>query len=280
MDERPSRTALRVALRRAAHQLCDAKPLVFDDPFAVKILGADFAEELKKTETRLAKPFSVALRAFLVARSRYAEVCLAAAYGRGVRQYCLLGAGLDTFGLRNRLAGLQVFEVDHPATQVWKRGLLERNRIELPGSLRLVPVDFEQDSLRGRLEAAGFDGSQPAFFAWLGVVPYLTLEAFRETVRLVAASAAGSGVVLDYALPREALPALERMAHDSLASRVALAGEPFRLFFRPEQMRAELERFQQVEDLGREELNTRYFAGRTDQLRVRGTAGRIVCAWV
>ncbi len=280
MEERPSRTALRVALRRAAHQVYDAQPLVFDDPMAVRILGAEYAEELRKTENKLHKPFSVALRAFLVARSRYAEDCVAAAYARGVRQYCLLGAGLDTFGLRNGFAGLRVFEVDHPATQAWKRGLLSRVGLAAPESLTFAPANFQRDCLEEQLRVAGMDLGAPAFFGWLGVVPYLTLEAFRGTVGLIAGRPVGSGVVMDYGLPREALPLLERMGRDSLASRVALAGEPFQLFLRPEEMRAELAGFREVEDVGAWELNARYFAGRKDELRVRGTAGRVVCAWV
>ncbi len=280
IEEHASRTALRVALRRAAHQVYDARPLVFEDALAVRILGPEYAEELRKTATKLEKPFSVALRAFLVGRSRYAEDCLRAAYARGCRQYCLLGAGLDTFGYRNQLEGLRVFEVDHPATQAWKRGLLERSGIAVPDSVTLVPVDFERHTLLGRLEAVGFDAWAPVFCALLGVVPYLTLEAFRETLGFVGARAKGSGVVMDYGLPREALPFLEQLAHDSLASRVKRAGEPFQLFFRPEEMRAELETFSKVEDLGATELNGRYFEGRGDELRMRGTAARLVCAWI
>ena len=244
------------------------------------ILGDEFSGELGKTETKRAKPYSMALRAFLVARSRYAEDCLAAAYARGVRQYCVLGAGLDTFGCRNDLTGLRVFEVDHPATLAWKRGLLERNGIAVPASLRFVPVDFERDQLLGRLESAGFDAWQPVFFAWLGVVPYLTLEAFRETLGFVAGRAESSGVVMDYGLPRDALPFLERLAHDSLATRVKLAGEPFRIFFRPEEIRNELNGFRSLEDLGSEQLNERYFRGRPDDLRMRGSAARMLCGWI
>src|SRR5882757_4834572 len=102
-ESRPSRTALRVALRRAAHQIYDAPPLVLDDPIAVPILGHEYAEELRKTATKLHKPFSAALRAFLVVRSRYAEDQLARAlsHPNPVTQYILLGAGLDTFAYRN-----------------------------------------------------------------------------------------------------------------------------------------------------------------------------------
>ena len=153
-DARPSRTALRVALRRAAHQLYDARPLVLDDPIAVSILGDSYADELSRTPTRPDRPFSVALRAFLVARSRYAEDNLARAISQGVTQYVLLGAGLDTFAHRNPYLQLRVFEVDHPATQQWKRGLLENSRLPSPANLIYGPVDLECQSLPERLYSA------------------------------------------------------------------------------------------------------------------------------
>jgi methyltransferase (TIGR00027 family) len=228
----PSRTALRVALRRAIHQVHDA-PLVFKDPLAVPILGDKYAEELRRIPMQPERAFAVGLRSFLVARSRYAEENVARAIDAGVRQYVLLGAGLDTFGCRNPYDGLRVFEVDHPATQAWKRELLGRSGIPVPESLTFAPVDFESQTLAKQLAGAGFDFAAPAFFGWLGVVPYLTLEAFRATLAFISERPAGSGVTLDYGQPREALPLLERMAHDALAKRVQLAGEPFRLFFTP-----------------------------------------------
>lgn len=267
-------------MRRAAHQIYDAKPLVFEDPFAVSILGEVYADELRRTPTRPDRPFSVALRAFLVARSRYAEDNLARAVNQGVSQYVLLGAGLDTFAHRNSHPGLRVFEVDHPATQQWKRELLERNGMRMPQGLTYAPVDFERQSLPEQLLAAGFDADVPAFFAWLGVVPYLTLPAFRTTVGFIAARAQGSGLVLDYGQPRAVLPLLEQLAHDSLASRVQLAGEPFQLFFTPEQIAGELVGFRDIEDIGSAEINARYFAGRSDSLLLRGSAGRLLSAWL
>lgn len=277
---RPSRTALRVAMRRAAHQIYDAKPLIFDDPLAVSILGDTYAEEIRRTPTRPDRPFSVSLRAFLVARSRYAEDNLARAVARGVSQYVLLGAGLDTFAHRNSFPGLRVFEVDHPATQLWKRQLLESGGIAAPDGLTYAPVDFERESLPEQLLAAGFDPQAPSFFAWLGVVPYLTAAAFRTTLDFISSQPQGSGVVLDYGQPRRVLPMLEQLAHDSLASRVALAGEPFQLFFTPEEMAAELTEFRAIEDLGTDEINSRYFTGRSDSLKLRGTAGRLLSAWL
>jgi methyltransferase (TIGR00027 family) len=279
MDQgKPSQTALSVALRRAAHQLYDV-PLVFADPVAVPLLGEEYAETLRRTPTRADRPFSIAMRAHLVARSRYAEDALAVAASRGVRQYVLLGAGLDTFAYRNPYPDLQVFEIDHPATQQWKHGLLLRNRIAIPESVTYVPVDFETHSLELQLMSAGFDRSSPAFFGWLGVVPYLTLAAFRATVAFLSTLAPGTGLALDYGQPRAVLPLFEQLAHDSLASRVEARGEPFRLFFTPPQIAAALEPFTAIEDIGREEINARFFAGRSDQLQIRGHAGRLLSAW-
>jgi methyltransferase (TIGR00027 family) len=276
----PSRTALRVALRRAAHQLYDAQPLVLEDPIAVAILGERYAEELRRTPIRPDRPFSIALRAFIVARSRYAEDMLRDAVAQGVTQYVLLGAGLDTFAHRNPYSDLRVFEVDHPATQSWKRDLLSEGTLTPPKNLVYAPVDFETQDLPTQLYAAGFDPEASAFFAWLGVVPYLTHGAFRSTIDFIASRPRGSGLVLDYAQPRSALPFREQLAYDSLASRVQLAGEPFQLFFTSSKISTELDAFYNLEDLGSPEINARYFDGRGDNLRALGSAGRLLSAWL
>src|ERR1700749_3958532 len=152
---RPSQTALRVATRRAAHQLFDT-PKVLEDPLAVRIIGRDVAGSLSSIADRLS-PSARYMRAFMAARARYAEDQLAEAVGRGVTQFVILGAGLDTFGYRNPFPNLRVFEVDHPATQAWKHEQLQAAGIVVPASSQLVPVDFEKQSLRAQLEAAGFD---------------------------------------------------------------------------------------------------------------------------
>jgi methyltransferase (TIGR00027 family) len=282
LQSQPSKTALRVALRRAAHQIFDPPPLVLVDPIAVPILGREYAEDLRKTATRLHKPFSAALRAFLVARSRYAEDTLAAAVSQGVTQYVLLGAGLDTFAYRNPHPTLRVFEVDHPSTQLWKRDLLKKNTIAIPPSLTFTPVNFENQSLPNQLRLTGFNPAIPTVFAWLGVVPYLTLPAFRSTVRYLAEQPTRSAVILDYAQPRDTLSPLEQLAHDSIAERVALAGEPFLLYFTPEDIATELAAFNRIEDLGSPEINARYFPPRElpmpGPLQTRGTAGRLLSA--
>lgn len=283
IEAQPSRTALRVALRRAAHQLVDAEPLVFRDPFAQRILGAEAAQELLRTPKAARKPFSAGLRAWMVARARFAEDVLAEDIrNNAATQYVVLGAGLDTFALRNPFPHLRVFEVDHPATQAWKRERLAAAGLRLPETASLVPVDFETQSLRQQLLHAGFNMAQPTVTAWLGVVPYLTPEAFAATCRVLGRFAPGSSLVFDYSQPREALPPIEQLMLDSLSARVAQAGEPFQLFFTPAALSEELDVHGLTvrEDLGSRELNARYFAHRTDGLGLRGTAGRLCHAAV
>jgi len=283
IEAQPSRTALRVALRRAAHQVHDAKPLVFDDPLAVRILSKESRAELARTPDSEKRPFSAALRAFMVCRARFAEDVLASGVRiSDVSQYLVLGAGLDTFAYRNPFAGVKVFEVDHPATQAWKRERLEDAGIALPQSMQFVAVDFERQSLREQLLAAGFDPGAPTVTAWLGVVPYLTLEAFRSTVSLLGSFAEGSEVVFDYSQPREVLSPREQLMLDSMASRVAQAGEPFQLFFTPQALAKELEvaGLKVVEDLDGPAIHARYLEGRSDGLALRGRGGRICHARV
>jgi methyltransferase (TIGR00027 family) len=158
-----SKTAQRVAIRRAAHQVLD-HPRVLDDPLALRIIGVEAARELR-SDPRENHKFSRAFRAFMAARSRYAEDELAQAVECGVSQYVILGAGLDTFAYRNPHASLHVFEVDHPATQGWKRDQLREAGIPIPQSLTFVPIDFEHQTLESALMNAGLDCASPAFFS-------------------------------------------------------------------------------------------------------------------
>ena len=261
-------------MRRAAHQVLDDDPKVLHDPLAVSIVGR---ENLDTGDSSVSR----SMRAFMVARSRYAEDQLAAAVAKGVRQYVVLGAGLDTFAYRNPFADLRVFEVDHPATQAWKRDQLQAGGIAIPERFAFVAVDFEKQTLNAELVAAGFTISQPAFFSWLGVTPYLSREAFQGTLHFIAAMPTGSGVAFDFAVERSALGFMERMALDELARRVASAGEPFQLFFDPRMLAEELEGmgFSGVERLSSSEINSRYFANRSDKLRVRGGLGQLISAY-
>ena len=274
-----SRTALGVALRRAAHQIYDEDPLVLNDPIAVPLLTSRYAKALADAQEDLNEDSSRLMRAWLLARSRFAEDHLARAVEAGVRQYVLLGAGLDTFGFRNPHPGLEVYEVDHPATQSWKQELAEASEVVAPESLHFVSVDFETQKLSERLEEAGLDSHAPTVFALLGVVMYLTADAFGETLKYIAGFPEGSGVIFDYAVPRDMLPVEEIDARDELASRVESIGEPFRLFFSPDEIGKVLGPFGLIEDVDDKELNHRYFDGRTDQLSLKGRSGHMIAAY-
>ena len=276
-EGKPSATAYRVAQRRAAHQLLD-RPLVFDDPLAVRIAGADDPARRDGRafdSTRLSK----ALRAFFAARSRFAEDQLAAAVADGLDQYVVLGAGLDTFAYRNPHQHLRVFEVDFPATQAWKQSLLARAEIAIPPSLTFVPVDFEKISLSGALAGAGFDVSKPGWFSWLGVTMYLARETVIQTLAFIGGLPPGSGVVFDYGVDPARLGTMERFIFERFAERVAAAGEPWVTGFEPATLADDLRRLglPTIEDLGQAEINARYFSGRTDELQV-GSLGRLVAA--
>jgi len=278
----PSRTAQGAALYRAAHQILE-RPLVFDDPVALRILGAERVKQLALNLDRLQTPGERAMRAFLVMRSRYAEDQLARVHSGGTAQYLVLGAGLDTFAYRNPYGTrLRVFEIDDPSTQAWKRARLADQGIELPRTLTFVPVDFEKDSLDDHLRRAGFKRNAPVFISWLGVTMYLTQDAVMQTLQFVARSCArGSEIVFDFSLPDEALGEIERAARARRAKVVASLGEPWISYFDPAMLSKQLIAlgFAQTNDLGAREANQRYFANRTDGFSVRGSA-RIMTARV
>ena len=258
MNERqPSRTALGAAGYRAAHQQLEGGK-VFYDPLARTILGDDADTIIAGLS---AGPAQQRMRIFMAARSRFAEDCLGAAVSRGVRQAVLLGAGLDTFALRNPHSdsGLQVFEVDHPATQAWKRKRLAEVGLAVPASLTFAAVDFETDDLGRGLGEAGFKPDRPAFFIWLGVVPYLGRAAIAATLRYIA-GIQGAEVVFDYSEPLENYPLERRADIAALAAYTAEIGEPWLSYFDPDEITRELRGFGfgDIEDLGMSEMAYRY----------------------
>jgi methyltransferase (TIGR00027 family) len=262
----PSRTALGAAGHRAAHQVLESG-LIFADPLALRILGPDANAAI---EAARSDPARRRLRLFIAVRTRFAEDALAAAVVSGVRQLVVLGAGLDTFAYRSPFGDrLRVFEVDHPATQAWKRRRLDDAAIPLPPVLRFAPVDFEHGTLADGLTAAGFDPAQPGFLTWLGVVPYLTEPAVFSTLAWIASLAGGAHVVFDYGNPP--LPG-DDAAHRQLAERVAAGGEPFRSHFETDILHAKLAAlgFGRIEDLGPPAIRQRYFAGRGGPVPDRG----------
>lgn len=268
----PSRSALRVAELRAVHALLD-DPVVLDDPVALPLLGRQAAAALREDPFALNDPLSRGLRAALVVRSRFAEDELASRVGEGVRQYVVLGAGLDTFACRNPWPALDVFEVDHPATQAWKRALLADAGIATPPNLRFAATDFEQRSLEQALEAAGFRRDRPACFSWLGVTMYLRPESVMETLAAVARCAPGSSICFDFRLPPHLLNPVERAIGDVVTAQVAALGEPWIAAFEPEALRDDLLRigFREASEVSGDELTRRYLPRRKDGLRAPGS---------
>src|SRR5271155_1465149 len=255
---KPSRTAWAAAAHRAAHQILE-HGRIFSDPLAVRILGQDADTAAREAAER---PSTRAMRLFIAARTHFAEDALATAIAQGVRQLVILGAGLDTYAYRSPFADrLHIFEVDHPATQAWKRERLADAAIQIPTSLTFAPIDFERQTLPDGLAAAGFDPAQQTFFTWLGVVPYLTEDAIWSTLRFIASLPDGAHVVFDYSDPPHTLSPSQRDYHDRRAAHVEAIGESWVSYFEADTLRTKLLSlgFTEVEDLGPPQIATRYF---------------------
>ncbi|GAA4309850.1 class I SAM-dependent methyltransferase [Compostibacter hankyongensis] len=221
--DKESITSRGVSMLRAVHQLSDPGPKILDDTVILRLLPEDLIRHIRENAVRYAHPAARALRAHVLLRSRYAEDCLSEAFRRGVRQYIILGAGLDTFPYRQPewAHELRIFELDHPATQADKRGLLENAGIAVPENLGFVSVNLETGDLRAALRASAFDPARPAFISWLGVMPYLTPAANDRIFRFAADLPASSELVFTFSQkdrPGEPHP---------LALRAAELGEPW-----------------------------------------------------
>ena len=253
--DEPSRTALMIARQRAAHQVLDHGSIL-DDPFAMKILHEDEKDVVQFANKH---PLASIGRLFAAARSRIAEDALSRAVERGVRQMVILGAGLDTFALRNPHSGLEIYEVDHPATQAGKRQRLAEAQIALPPWLVFVPIDFERDDVGEKLVAAGFQQNSPAFFTWLGVVPYLTKEAIGSTLGCIS-SIRNSEVVFDYMQPPEAFSEELRQIEKARAEQLEKIGERSDSRFEPDGIAAIIRshRFCDIEDISFQEITSRF----------------------
>jgi methyltransferase (TIGR00027 family) len=275
----PDSTAVRVALWRALHVEIDPLPHVLEDQVGLALVDPDNGWRNRPDMS----PFTMPFRASILARARFIEDLVAEQAARGVGQYVILGAGLDTFVQRQpQIASrLTVFEVDRPGPQAWKRQRLIELGFGIPPGLRLVPVDFEAgESWWDRLAVAGFDTGQPAVVASTGVSMYLTQDANMSTMRQVAALAPGSTLVMSFMLPIELAdlelrPAFERAAEGARAS-----GTPFVSFFTPQEMMALARQvgFKEARHVSAALLALRYFAGRTDGLRPPNNAEELVVA--
>ncbi len=282
-DERataPDSTAVRVALWRALHVEIDPPPHVLEDEIGLRLAapadGWQARPDMDPAGTR-------GFRASIVARARFIEDLVAGQAGRGVSQYVILGAGLDTFAQRRPqiASGMRVFEVDQPGPQAWKRQRLAELGFGVPDWLRLVPVDFERGtSWWERLAEAGFDPGEPAVVASTGVSMYLTREATAATLRQLAALASGSTLAMTFLLPPELLDDADRAGLQASQKGARASGTPFVSLYRPEEMLAMARDagFAGVRHVPGSSLAERYFSGRDDGLRPSSGEDLVVAA--
>jgi methyltransferase (TIGR00027 family) len=263
-DGQPSFTAFTAAAARAAHLIVDDGPVIFADTLAAAMLGERAEEFIGYHRAHGTHPVLAAARAQVTCRSRYTEDSLGRGLDRGITQYVILGAGLDSFAHRDGAGvGVRVFEVDHPATQEWKRRVLP-----VPGNLRFVPVDFGLDSLADLLGRAGFDFAAATFVSWLGVTMYLDADAIERTLSVIGGFAPGSEIVLDYMLPAGLRDAAGADYAEQIGRVSAERGEPWLSFFAPDEAAALLRRhgFGPVSDIGQREMVPAAVWERSDSL--------------
>jgi methyltransferase (TIGR00027 family) len=262
-------TAVRVALWRAMHVLVDPPPHVLEDEVGLRLAApADGWRDRPDMDPDGTRWF----RAGIVARARFIEDLVAEQSDHGVDQYVILGAGLDTFAQRRlQLASrLQVFEVDQPGPQAWKRRRLAELGYDVPPWLRLVPVDFEGGgSWWDQLLDAGFDAARPAVVVSTGVTLYLSKEANAATLRQMAELAPGSTLAMTFLLPSELVEDVLRPGFEAAENGARAAGTPFISFYTPDEMLALARKagFRDARHISAAALNERYFAERTDGLR-------------
>lgn len=276
----PDNTAVRVALWRALHVEIDPPPHVVTD-----VIGLELADPEPGWHKRrdMNPRWTSRNRASIVARARFVEDLVIDRAGAGCSQYVILGTGLDTFAQRQAPAGLglQVFEVDQPATQAWKQDRLEALGYVRPEWLHFVPVDFEAgESWPDRITSAGFDRSQSTVVASTGVSVYLTREAIVATLGQVAALGPGSVLAMSFMIPLDQVDADERGALQGAERGARAGGTPWLSFFTPEEMvaLARAAGFSEVRHVSDGELAERYFAGRADGLRPSSAEQLIVAS--
>lgn len=270
-----SKTAMGVALVRAAHQLLDQQPLILDDPVTPRLLPPDMLSDLKKRPAWVDDPWTRTMRGHLVARSRFAEDRLQAAAKRGVEQFVILGAGIDTFAYRQPAWAktLRIFEVDHGASQAEKCERLSAAGVAIPGNLDYVAIDFEKVSLRDGLKASRLDFGKSTFFSCLGVLVYLTMDAAQAVFQLVSSFPKSSEIAFSFSVPGDI---------DTLPAQQAKAmGEPWLTFFEPEKLGQDLMRlgFAPLSVMQPDDVDQRYFANRGDSLKA-GLHERLAAAIV
>jgi len=276
----PESTAVRVALWRAIHVQVDPPPHILEDEIGLKLAAP---EDGWRGRPDMDPQGTSLFRASIVARARFIEDLVVEQAGRGVSQYVILGAGLDTFAQRRPeiASRLKVFEVDQPGPQAWKRRRLIELGFGIPEWLRFAPVDFEAgSSLWERLKTVGFDAGQPAVVASTGVSMYLTKEATLATLRQIAALAAGSTLAMTFLLPLELADPEARLGLQRAEKGARASGTPFISFFTPTEMLtlAREAGFREVQHVSAATLAERYFADRTDGLRPPNNSEELLVA--
>jgi len=260
------------AVQRAAHQVLDDEPRILDDPIAVGLAEGCSREEILAVERDYRTPIALLLRSAFVLRSRFAEDCLQSAVSAGIRQYVILGAGLDTYGYRQPdwARKLTIFEVDHPSSQEYKRERLAARGIQIPANVRFCPCDFEHQSLDEALAASSFDRGATSFFSWLGVTQYLTRDAIETTLCFVASLPRASEITFQFVIPQGHLSGIDAEVSLFAANGAAMRGEPWITRLDPDECKQWLIKlgFSKVFRLTSEDAQRRYFDGRRDGLRV------------
>jgi methyltransferase (TIGR00027 family) len=266
-----SRTIELPAIMRALHQTVDDDPKILNDPIAARLIRSD--DDRGWLVPLLDHPFAKQWRAGFALRARYAEDLLAEGTQHGVRQYVVLGAGLDTFAYRQPVWGssLRVYEVDHPITQRWKQDRLKAAGIAIPSNLRFVPIDFERAAIPEALRAGDFAFEVRTLCSWMGVTQYLTRDALNSTFQFVLSLPPSSEIVFSFILPQEAVSGVEAEALATAAHSAAQVGEPWLTRLHADDLVARLRSmgFSRILHLTPEEARQRYFDGRRDGLRER-----------
>lgn len=262
-------TAVRVALWRAMHVQVDPLPHVLEDEIGLALAAPG---ESWRQRPDMDVRGTARFRAGVVARARFVEDLVLAQTARGISQYVILGAGLDTFAQRRSDIGtrLKVFEIDRPGPQTWKRRRLDELGFGVPPWLQLVAVDFEGGAdWWQRLATAGFNPREPAVVASTGVSMYLTREAIAATLRQAARLAPGSIFAMTFILPLELADPEERPGYEASLQGARASGTPFLSFFAPPEMLALAREagLRDVRHVSCAKLTQRYFAGRADGLK-------------
>jgi methyltransferase (TIGR00027 family) len=261
----PDNTAVRTALWRALHVIADAKPHIVEDEIGLKLIAPPAG-----WQERPDMKFTRRLRASIVARARFVEDLVIDERKKGIDQYAILGAGLDSFAERRTetASKLQIYEIDHQDTLAWKKQRLTELGFGIPANLHFVPVDFESSSWWHELLKAGFDSGKPAVVASTGLTIYLNKSTILSTLKRIALLPTGSKLAMTFYLPMDLLDEEDRPLMEMSTKGAREAGTPFVSFFSPEEILdfAHGAGFKEAKTISTKDMEQLYFRYRTDNL--------------